>query len=128
MIVDRSALVAIVFREPEHERLIETLSRAEAAGISTPTLVETGIVLSARLGHDARPLLYRLLQEAAITEIPFGAEHWRVSVEAYLRYGKGRHPASLNFGDCMSYATAKLAAAPLLCVGEDFPQTDLTLA
>lgn len=128
MIVDTSAVVAIAFREPAYEALIDKLAGCDAAGIATPTLVETGIVISARLRRDARPQIYRLLQEAAVSEIPFGADHWREAVGAYLRYGKGRHPAALNLGDCMSYATAKLAAAPLLCVGDDFPQTDLQLA
>lgn len=128
MIVDTSAVVAIAFREAAYEAILEKLAACDEAGIATPTLVETGIVLSARLRRDARPQIYRLLQEAAITEIPFGADHWREAVGAYLRYGKGRHPAALNLGDCMSYAAAKLAAAPLLCVGDDFSRTDLRIA
>jgi ribonuclease VapC len=90
--------------------------------------VETGIVLAARLGRDPLPLLMRFLQEFDITPVPFGPDHWRESVEAYLRYGKGRHPAGLNLGDCCSYAVARLADQPLLCAGDDFPQTDLALA
>jgi len=127
VIVDSSALVAIVFREPDYESLLGKLGEADGAGIATPTLLETGIVLSARLRQDARPVLYRLLQEAAIDEVPFGPDHWREAVGAYLRFGKGRHRAALNFGDCISYATAKLADVPLLCVGQDFPLTDLPL-
>jgi ribonuclease VapC len=80
------------------------------------------------MGLDARPLLLRLLQEAAIDEVPFGADHWRSAVDAWLRFGKGRHSAALNFGDCISYATAKLARVPLLFVGDDFPQTDIVAA
>jgi ribonuclease VapC len=128
MIVDSSALIAIVFREPDHETLLTKLAGADWAGIATPTLVETGIVLSARLRRDARPVVSLLLQEAGVEEVPFGAGHWREAVGAFLRYGKGRHPAALNFGDCISYATAKLASVPLLCVGEDFSKTDLALA
>lgn len=128
MIVDSSAIVAIVFQEPAYQLLLDKLAQAEHAGMATPTLVETCIVLSARLKTDARPLMYRLLQDGGISEVAFGAEHWRVAVEAYLQYGKRRHPAQLNFGDCLSYATAKLAQMPLLCVGDDFPQTDLALA
>jgi len=60
--------------------------------------------------------------------IPFGEAHYGSAVEAWLRYGKGRHPAGLNFGDCMAYATARVAGRPLLCTGEDFPRTDLELA
>ena len=85
-------------------------------------------MLAARLGRDRLPLLMRFLQEFDITPVPFGPDHWRESVEAYLRYGKGRHPAGLNLGDCFSYAVARLADQPLLCVGDDFPQTDLALA
>jgi ribonuclease VapC len=74
------------------------------------------------------PLLLRFLQESAVTVAPFGEPHWRAAAEAYLRYGRGRHPAGLNFGDCLAYATARLAAQALLCVGEDFGKTDLPLA
>ena len=78
-----------------------------AAGV--PTLAETSIVLSARLQRDARGLLERLLQEFRFESVPFSTEHWRSAHDAYLRYGKGRHPARLNFGDCLSYAVVKLA-------------------
>jgi ribonuclease VapC len=128
VIVDSSALVAIVFQEPGYEELIEKLALAGPKGISTPTLVETGILLSARLRTDARPLVSRLLEEFEITSIPFGEEHWRAAVAAFLAFGKGRHPAALNFGDCCAYAVARLSEEALLCVGADFPQTDLPLA
>jgi ribonuclease VapC len=125
MILDSSALLAVVFQEPGFEGLLDTIHQAEVAAAGTPTLVETGIVLHARLGPPARGLLERLLDELGILEIPFGEIHWREAVEAYRRYGKGRHPAGLNFGDCMSYAVARLAGEPLLFLGEDFPKTDL---
>lgn len=128
MIIDSSAIIAIIFRERDYERLLEKLTDVNNVGISTATLVETGIIVSARLGRDARPTLYRFLDEAGIVEVPFGAEHWREAVGAYLQFGKGRHPARLNFGDCIAYATSKLAGSPLLCVGDDFPRTDLELA
>jgi ribonuclease VapC len=96
-------------------------------GIGTPTLAETGLVLAARLRRDPRDLVVRLLDEFSITEIPFGDEHWKEAVEAYLRFGKGRHKAQLNFGDCLTYAVARLAAEPLLFTGNDFAQTDLDL-
>jgi ribonuclease VapC len=63
-----------------------------------------------------------------VITVPFGEEHWREAVKAYAAYGKGQHPAALNCGDCMTYAVAKLAARPLLCVGEDFAKTDLQIA
>lgn len=128
MIVDSSAIVAIVLAEPGCEALIAKLGSAEHAGIGAPTLAETAIVLSARLGRDTRTLLARLLDEASIEVVAFGEVHYRAAVEAWLRFGKGRHPAALNFGDCMSYATASLAGQPLLCTGDDFSRTDLQLA
>ena len=127
MILDSSAVIAILLREPEHETLLDRLAESDTAAIGAPTLTECGIVLSARLDAQGKTLLERFLQEAALTVIPFGPEHHSRAVDAYLRYGKGRHPAALNFGDCMTYATARLAAAPLLCVGNDFAQTDLQL-
>lgn len=128
MIVDTSALVAIVLREPEHDELVHKLATAEAAGIGTPTLAETGLVLSSRLGRDARGLVLGLLDELGVEEVPFGERHWREAVGAYLRFGRGRHPAGLNFGDCLTYAVASLAAEPLLFVGTDFAHTDLVAA
>ncbi len=128
MIVDTSALVAITFAEPGYEELIAKLAGASSAGIGTPTLAETGVVLAARLGQDSRDLVIRLLNELSIDEIPFGERHWREAVDAYLRFGKGRHKARLNFGDCLTYAVARLANEPLLFVGDDFPETDLEAA
>jgi len=85
-------------------------------------------VLSVRLRRDARGLLARMLSEAQIGILPFTDAHFGVAVHAWLAYGKGRHPAALNFGDCMSYASARVAGEPLLCVGDDFSRTDLPLA
>lgn len=128
MILDSSVLAAIVFREPGSAGLIDKLAAADAAGIGTPTLAEAGLVLTARLRRDARPLLERFLQEFGIVQVPFGEAHWREALRAYRRFGKGRHRAALNFGDCLAYATAQLAGQPLLCVGGDFAKTDLPLA
>jgi ribonuclease VapC len=127
MILDTSAIVAIFLQEPEHEELVDAMASAAAVGIGAPTLVETGIVLSARLGRDARGSLARFLAEGGVAVVPFGDAHYSAAVDAWLRYGKGRHPAGLNFGDCLSYATALLTGRPLLCVGGDFARTDLAL-
>lgn len=127
MIVDSSALLAIVFREPGHEDLLSRIRDAEIVAAGAPTLTETGIVLEARLGDRAPGLLERLLDELAVQEVGFGSVHWREALEAFRRFGKGRHAAALNFGDCMTYAVARLTGEPLLCVGDDFPQTDLEL-
>jgi ribonuclease VapC len=128
MIIDSSALVAVTFQEPGYEDLIAKLAAAPSAGIGTPTLTETGIVLASRLRRDPRDLLTRMLGEFGVSEVPFGEEHWREAISAYWRFGKGRHRAQLNFGDCLTYAVARLADEPLLCVGDDFAQTDVEIA
>ena len=125
MIVDSSVLLAIVFKEDGWEYLVDALVNADALAVGTPTLAETGIVLSARLDEAAHGLLERMLDEFGIQEIPFGEVHWREAVDAFRRYGRGRHPAGLNFGDCMTYATAGLAGEKLAYVGNDFAQTEL---
>jgi len=127
VIVDSSALVAIVLREPGWEALVDKLS-AEPAGAGAPTLAEAGMVLTARLGPRGRSLLARIVQEARIVVVPFTDEHWPIAIDAYARFGKGRHAADLNFGDCLTYAVASLAGQPLLCLGEDFARTDLLRA
>ena len=128
MILDSSAIVAILFQEPGYEAVLGKLVTAVEVGIGAPTLVECTIVLSARLNQDARGLLARFLEEANVTTIPFTDAHYGTATGAWLKYGKGRHPAALNFGDCLTYAIAKLTTMPLLCVGDDFTQTDLLLA
>lgn len=128
MILDSSAIVALFFKEPGYESLRHKLADAEVLAISAATLVETAIVLSARLKTDARGSLARFIEENGVIVVPFTEGHYGIAVTAWLKYGKGRHPAALNFGDCLSYATARAAEMPLLCVGDDFPQTDLMLA
>lgn len=128
MIVDSSALVAIVLQEPGHEAILAKLATTTGTGIGTPTLAELGIVLAARLATDPHSIIVRLLDELGIDEVPFGDEHWREALAAFVQYGRGRHPARLNFGDCLTYAVARLADEPLLFVGDDFTHTDLTPA
>lgn len=128
MIVDTSALVAVVLQEPGFDELITKLTRSSSTGIGTPTLAELGLVLASRLRADPRDLIIRLLDEFSITEVPFGEEHWREAVDAHQRFGRGRHVAKLNFGDCLTYAVARLAGEPLLFVGDDFTATDLEAA
>jgi ribonuclease VapC len=128
MILDSSALVAVVLREPEQDRMLERMDAATRLGIGAPTLVETAIVLSARLATDARGLVSRLLIEGNIAVVPFTDAHFGVALTAWLRYGRGRHPAQLNCGDCLAYATARVAREPLLFTGEDFARTDVEAA
>lgn len=128
MILDTSAIVAILLQEPEHESLQARLAAAPTLGVGTPTLLETAIVLSARLACDAQGILARFIQATDTTVVPFAEAHYTAAHQAWLRFGKGRHPAALNFGDCATYATAVLAGEPLLFTGNDFSQTDLEAA
>ena len=128
MILDTSALLAVIFKEPGHESVIEKLLAPGKRGVGTPTLAEAGLVLTGRIEADGEALLSGFLRQFEVILVPFGDLHWKAAVEAFRRFGKGRHPASLNFGDCLSYATAKLAGRPLLFVGEDFSKTDLEAA
>jgi len=128
MILDSSAVVAIFMEEPEAEDLLAKLQQPGSIGIGAPTLVETSMVLTSRWRKDSAPILEKFLNELGSLVLSFDEAHWRVASEAFLRFGKGRHPAALNFGDCMSYATAKIAGRPLLYIGADFPKTDLDLA
>lgn len=127
MIVDTSAIVAVILRELGYQAVLDCLESADSPAVGAPTLTESALVLSARIGRDARPKIARFLQEYEIAIVPFTAAHWDEATEAFLRFGKGRHAAALNFGDCMSYAVAKLAGRPLLCLGRDFVRTDLSL-
>lgn len=102
------------------------MAAADVVGVGAPTLVETAAVLGARI-PEARHLLDDFLRRVEAQVVPFGVDHWEVARGAYERFGKGRHPAGLNLGDCFSYATARVAGRPLLCVGDDFPLTDLPL-
>lgn len=126
MILDSSAVVAVLLREPVWEPLVDAVTAADPPpGIGAPTLTEAGLVLVARLGHAGKTLLARFAQDSQLRVLPFTDGHWSVAVDAYVRFGKGRHPAALNFGDCLTYATARVAGEPLLCVGDDFGKTDL---
>jgi ribonuclease VapC len=127
MILDTSAILAILFQESSCEKLLDTLANADTIACGTPTLAEAGIVLGSRLGFQQQ-YLERFIQEFNVTLIAFDKAHYRETVKAYEHYGKGRHPAGLNFGDCLSYAVAKLANLPLVYVGDDFTQTDVIKA
>jgi ribonuclease VapC len=128
MILDSSAIIALFLQEPGHETLRRKLVDARTAGIGASTLVETAIVLSARLNRDVRGMLARFIEENQVTVIPFTESHYGIAVTAWLKYGKGRHPAALNFGDCLAYAVAKVAGMPLLFTGGDFQLTDIETA
>jgi len=127
LIIDSSAVVAILLQESGAEELLSAILDADFAGIGAPTAAETGLVLTSRFEKNATGLLLRFFEETGIEIVPFTNLHWQRAVDAYGRFGKGRHPAALNFGDCMTYAIAAMAGQPLLCRGDDFRKTDLQL-
>jgi ribonuclease VapC len=128
MLVDSSALVSILLQEPEHQRLFDKAASAELTIVGAPVALETVMVLSGRSDKDPRSLLASLLRTMGAEVVPFTEEHYDAAVSAFLRYGKGRHPAGLNFGDCMSYALARVSGLPLLYTGTDFSKTDIQSA
>jgi ribonuclease VapC len=128
MVLDSSAIVAILLREPDFELLEKKADRAQIILVGSPTVLESIMVLSGRLSRDARMLVIQLLWEMDAQVLPFTDDHVKVAVDAFLRFGKGRHPAGLNFGDCMAYAVATVARMPLLYIGTDFSRTDVLSA
>ena len=127
MILDSSAIVAIATEEPGCLEILEKLDQAATLAVGAPTLVETALVLRSRLAMEPRAFLERFLTDWNVSVVPFGEDHWKMAVDAHARFSRGHHKAALNFGDCLSYATAKLADMPLLCTGGDFSKTDLAI-
>jgi ribonuclease VapC len=129
MVVDSSALVAVVLGEPEAERFAAKLfPTTTPVQVSAVSVVETSIVLEARQGPDATRDLGLLLTGIGAEIVPVTAAQAELAFTAWKRFGKGRHPAGLNLGDCFSYALAKSLGQALLFKGDDFQQTDLTSA
>jgi ribonuclease VapC len=125
VIVDSSAIAAIAFDEPERARLIRALVATNQVRIPAHVWLETSLVLRGSGLSDPGRYLAQFEQDFRPEFIPFSRAHADAAVEAWNRFGKGNHPARLNFGDCMSYATARLADEPLLYVGDDFAKTDI---
>jgi len=128
LILDSSAIIAVICREPGHQSLIDKIGASKRLSVGAPTLAEAELALTIKLGYDAGAMVEQFLAETRTLVLPFSREHVSVFLEAFLRYGKGRHPARLNMGDCFTYATARVAGLPLLFVGDDFSKTDLPLA
>jgi ribonuclease VapC len=128
MILDTSALIAILEREPEAEQIVRAIVASPDPKMSAATLVETGIVILARRGDDGSRDLDLLLAKLKIEIAPFTDRQAEIARKAFRRYGRGRHGARLNLGDCFAYALAKDAPAPLLFKGDDFSQTDVVAA
>lgn len=125
--VDTSALIAIILGEPDAEQLARVM-QATTVVVSAASLFEAAMVAESRQGPDAARDLQLLLERYAVTIRPVDAEvAWTAHV-AWRRFGKGRHPAGLNYGDCFSYALAKTLGVPLLYKGDDFSQTDVASA
>ncbi len=128
MIVDTSAVLAILFHEPDAERFARAIATASSRRMSVAALVETTIALESRSGAAAGYELDAFLQEAGIELEPVTAEQAQAARRAWRRFGKGNHPAGLNFGDCFSYALAEATREPLLYKGGDFELTDIEIA
>lgn len=129
MILDSSAVVAVLVEEPGHEELDLKMRQAEVLAIGAPTLVETNVVMARRTRSEAgKVAVSRFREDLDVVVIPFAEMHCEAAAEAFIQFGKGRHPAALNYGDCMTYATARIADRPLLFVGDDFTQTDIEAA
>jgi ribonuclease VapC len=129
LIIDSSALLAILNKEPERDRIGAAIGATGARRISAATLLETAIVVEARSGVPGGGDLDELVEKLRLQVVPFTAEHGALAREAFRRYGKGQgHPARLNFGDCFAYALAKATGEPLLFKGGDFAETDISVA
>lgn len=128
MVVDSSILVAVILKEHGYEDLVFRMAEADERCISAATYLEASMVLLKRRGEGVEIELDRLLYESKTAIIPVTATHARIGREAFVRYGKGRHAARLNFGDCFSYALSKSRSEPLLFKGGDFGLTDVVCA
>ena len=128
MVIDTSALLAIFLAEAERKPFLDQIIQAEARQISAANLLETGIVLEAKRGEAAGREFDLFVVRAKLQIVPVDAEQVEIARSAWRKYGKGRHPAGLNFGNCFAYALAKVSGEPLLAKGEDFSQTDIQLA
>ena len=128
MTLDTSAVIAILFGEQGHLELVDQILAAPGVRVAAPTLVETSMVFAARRKTASVGEVRALVQELGVTVVPFGEREWHAAAGAFLRFGRGRHKAALNFGDCLSYAAAATANDSLLFVGDDFTHTDITAA
>ena len=128
MVIDTSALVAIFFGEPERQEFLAAITAAESRLVSAATVLETGIVIEARQGEAAGREFDLFVVRASLHIVPVDAEQVDLARSAWRTYGKGRHPAGLNFGDCFSYALAKASGEPVLAKGTDFARTDIRIS
>ena len=128
MIVDTSAIVAILFNEDDAQIYAEAISRADSCRVSAATFVEAAIVVESQTKNNGSRQLDAFIRRAGITIEPVTEEQAHIARQAFTDFGKGRHPAGLNYGDCFSYALSKAMREPLLFKGKDFAKTDLSVA
>ena len=127
MVLDSSAVVAILIGQAGFDGLLEKMHASRTVAIGAPTVLECSMVM-ARHVKDPRLMILGRLRLWGAQIVPFTEVHFDTAIDAFLRFGKGRHPAGLNFGDCMSYAVAFVAGEPLLFTGDDFARTDIPRA
>lgn len=127
MVLDTSAMMAILSSEPQADRLVAAMDADRTRLVSAATVVEMSLVILGRYGEAGEPLLDRFLRGIGAEVVPVGEEQVVIARDAALRFGRGRHAAALNFGDCFSYALAVARDEPLLFVGDDFSRTDVTI-
>jgi ribonuclease VapC len=125
MVVDTSALLAIALLEAEAQPFMDMLNKADRRLISAVSVVEAGIVAEARAGALGGDRLDKIIVELGLEIEPFTADQARIARFAYRSFGKGNHPAALNFGDCFAYALSRASSLPLLFKGDDFAKTDV---
>ncbi len=128
MVSDTSAIIAILTGEPEAEVLTKVIAESPGVMMSSFSVLETGIVIEARKGEAGGREFDLFLQRARVRVVPLDPEQARIARSAWRKFGKGRHPAGLNIGDCCAYALAKTTGAPLLFKGDDFSKTDIHVA
>jgi ribonuclease VapC len=128
MVVDSSAILAVLFKEPERDALATAIADAGTRLLSSVNALEAAIVVAARKGPSGVRELDLFLHHAGIEVVSFTQAHLGLAREAWERYGKGRHAAGLNLGDCCAYALARHSVEPLLFKGEDFGRTDVARA
>jgi len=128
VILDTSAIIAVLFDENDARIYASAIARADACRMSAATFVEVAIVVEAQTKSSGSRQLDAFMRRASIAIEPVTEEHAHLARQAFTDFGKGRHPAGLNYGDCFSYALAKASGEPLLFKGKDFAKTDLVAA
>lgn len=127
MVIDASAVLAIFFAEPERKQFLDLILQSSRRLISAASVLETGMVLESKRGESAGREFDLFVIRTNLEVVAVDAEQVEIARSAWRKFGKGRHPAALNFGDCFTYALAKWSGEPLLAKGQDFSKTDLEL-